>query len=203
MLRIASRDPRVKAELRRHPKAIPYEYTKGPDQWQVSWFSHTKPQRELLQVYVTDSTGQVTQAWTGFQVAWSMARGYPGAFGRQVNAWYIWLPLCLLFVAPFVPWRRRPTLLHLDLLMLLGFSISLAFFNHGEIGLSVPLVYPFLLYLLVRLMLLAFGRGVPARAAAHDRPGALAGRGDRLPARVPDRAERPQLQRDRRRLRRA
>ncbi len=45
--------------------------------------------------------------------------------------------------------------------MLLGFSISLAFFNHAEIGLSVPLVYPFLVYLLARMLLLAFGKGVP------------------------------------------
>ena len=90
-----------------------------------------------------------------------MARGYPGAFGRRVNALYVWLPMCVLFIAPFLPWRRRPSLLHLDLLMLLGFSISLAFFNHAEIGLSVPLAYPFLLYLLVRMLLLAFGRGRP------------------------------------------
>ena len=90
-----------------------------------------------------------------------MARGYPGAFGRKVNSWYVWLPLCLLFLAPFVPWRRRPTLLHLDLLVLLGFSVSLAFFNHALIGISVPLAYPFLLYLLVRMLLLAFGRGRP------------------------------------------
>jgi hypothetical protein len=102
-----------------------------------------------------------------------MARGYPGAFGRQVNAWYVWLPMCLLFVAPFVPWRkpraapaepaarRRFSLLHLDLAMLLGFSISLAFFNHAMIGLSVPLVYPFLLYLLARMLALAFGKGLP------------------------------------------
>ncbi|MGI8711692.1 MAG: hypothetical protein ACR2NR_00585, partial [Solirubrobacteraceae bacterium] len=159
--RIALRDPRVRAELRRHPRALPYEYTKGLGEWQVSWFSHTKPQTELLQVYVTDSDARVSQAWTGYQVAWSMARGYPGAFGRRVNDWFLWLPLCALFVAPFFPWRRRPTLLHLDLLMLLGFSISLAFFNHAEIGLSVPLVYPFLLYLLVRVTLLAFGKGVP------------------------------------------
>jgi hypothetical protein len=160
-LRIASRDPRVRAELRRHPKAIPYEYTKGPGQWQVSWFSHNKPETELLLFYNRDSNGQVTQVWTGYQVAWTMARGYPGAFGRQINALYIWLPLCALFFAPFVPWRRRPTLLHLDLLALLGFSISLAFFNHGAIGLSVPLIYPFMVYLLVRLTLVAWGRGIP------------------------------------------
>src|SRR5689334_7467193 len=88
-----------------------------------------------------------------------MARGYAGAFGRRVNALYVWIPLCVLFFAPFLPWRRRPSLLHLDLLVLLGFSISLAFFNHGEIGLSIPLAYPFLLYLLVRSLLLAFGKG--------------------------------------------
>src|SRR6202042_1579787 len=53
------------------------------------------------------------------------------------------------------------TLLHLDLLALLGFSVSIAFFNHADLGLSVPLVYPFLLYLLVRMVLLAFGKGRP------------------------------------------
>jgi hypothetical protein len=159
VLKIAAADPHSKAELRRHPKAVPYEYTKGAGQWQVSWFSNTRPQRELLQVYVADSTGQVTQAWTGFQVAWTMARGYPGAFGRRVNAWYLWIPLCLLFFIPFA--RRRPSLLHLDLLVLLALSVSLAFFNHGRIGLSVPLVYPCLIYLLVRMLLLANGRGIP------------------------------------------
>lgn len=163
VLAIASRDPRVKAELSRHPKAIPYEYTKGFPTWQVSWFSAGKPQRELLQVYVDDNTGAVTQAWTGFQVAWTMARGYPGAFGRRVNSWYLWIPLCILFVAPFVPWRRRPGLWHLDLLVLVSFSVSLAFFNNAKIGLSVPLVYPPLLYLMVRLFLLANGRGISKR----------------------------------------
>jgi hypothetical protein len=161
VLRIASGDARVITELRRHPTLEPYEYTKGAGQWQVSWFTAGHPQRELLQVYVDDATAKVTQVWTGYQVAWSMARGYPGAFGRRVNAWYLWIGMCVLFVAPFFPWRRRPSLLHLDLLMLLGFSISLAFFNHAKIGLSVPLVYPFLIYLLVRMLALAFGRGIP------------------------------------------
>jgi hypothetical protein len=158
---IAARSPVIVAELRRHPDARPYEYTKGLGRWQVSWFSAGRSQSELAQVYVDDLTGRVTEAWTGFQVAWSMARGYPGAFGRTVNAWYVWIPMCLVFFVPLIPRRRRLTLLHLDLLMLLGFSVSLALFNHARIGLSVPLVYPFLLYLLVRMLLLAFGRGRP------------------------------------------
>ena len=163
VVRLAEADPRVRAELRKHPKAVAYEYTKGFPTWQVSWFSHTKPQRELLQVYVDDNTGAVTQAWTGFQVAWTMARGYPGAFGRRVNAWYIWVPFCILFAAPFIPWRRRPSMWHLDILVLLSFSISLAFFNNAAIGLSVPLIYPPLIYLMIRLLLLANGRGRPSR----------------------------------------
>ena len=183
VLQIASADPRVKAEVGKHPHARPYEYKKGPGIWQVSWFAAQQKPDELMQVYVDDSTGKVLQVWTGHQVAWTMARGYPGAFGRRSNALYVWLPLCLLFIAPFLPWPRRRarergspesaegspsgrpglSLLHLDLLMLLGFSISLAFFNHADIGLSVPLVYPFLLYLLVRMLLLAFGKGIPRR----------------------------------------
>ncbi len=98
------------------------------------------------------------EQWTGFQVAWTMARGYPGAFGRHVNALYIWLPLCLLFFAPFFDWRRPLRLLHLDLLVLLFFSVSLAFFNHGDIYQSVPLAYPPLLYLLARMLCIALRR---------------------------------------------
>jgi hypothetical protein len=159
--RIAARPAKIRDELRRHPNLKPYEYTKGPGRWQVSWFTPGPNGKELAQVYVDDASATVTEAWTGFQVAWTMARGYPGAFGRRLNAWYVWIPLCVLFLTPFVPWRRRPSLLHLDLLALVGFSISLAFFNHAEIGLSVPLAYPFLLYLLVRMLLLGFGRGIP------------------------------------------
>ncbi len=171
--RVAARDPRIRDELRHHRHLVVYEYTKGPGRWQVSWFTERTPQKEMAQVYVDDVTGSVTEAWTGFQVAWTMARGYTGAFGRQVNALYVWIPLCVAFVLPFLPFGRRrpgggffgflrrPTLWHVDLLVLLSFSISLAFFNHAEIGLSVPLAYPCLLYLLVRMLLLAFGRGRP------------------------------------------
>jgi hypothetical protein len=163
--RIAARVKKIQPTIRDHKGSYPAEYTKGAGEWQVSWF--TPKGKEIAQVYVDDQTGTVTQAWTGFQVAWTMARGYPGAFGRRVNSWYVWLPLCLLFLAPFIPWRRAPdgrrrfSLLHLDLLVLLAFSISLAFFNHANIGMSVPLAYPCLVYLLIRMLGIAFGRGRP------------------------------------------
>jgi hypothetical protein len=69
-----------------------------------------------------------------------------------MNLWYVWLPLGLLFLAPFVNPRRPFRLVHLDLLVLLGFGLSHIYFNRGEIGVSVPLVYPVLLYLLARLL---------------------------------------------------
>ena len=41
---------------------------------------------------------------------------------------------------------------NLDLAALSFFSLSLAFFNHGEISASVPLTYPPLVYLLARML---------------------------------------------------
>jgi len=167
VLATAKKNPVVIAELKKHPHLVSYVYTRGAGVWQVSWFTPPAPagpknQIEMLQLYVSDATGDVTQVWTGYQVAWTMARGYPGAFGSGTfNALWVWLLLCSLFLLPFMPWRRRPTLWHLDLLMLLGFSASLVWFNKADLGLSVPLVYPFMLYLLVRMLLLACGRGRP------------------------------------------
>ena len=40
--------------------------------------------------------------------------------------------------------------------MLLGFGASHYFFNRGEIGVSAPLAYPVLLYLLARVLFAAF-----------------------------------------------
>ena len=62
--------------------------------------------------------------------------------------------------------RRAWSLLHVDLLALLGLSISLALFNNAKIGLSTPGIYPFMLYLLVRMVLLGFGRGRPGGRCA-------------------------------------
>jgi hypothetical protein len=156
---VASRVPKVIRERRKHPGSFPSVYTKGPGRWQVSFFTSTKPQKEFAQVYVDDATGQVTEVWTGFQVAWTMARGYPGAFGRKVNSPWVWIPLTVLFVAPFVDWRRPRRMLHLDLAVLAAFGISVAFFNDAQIGISAPIAYPLLAYLLARALWLGLRRG--------------------------------------------
>jgi hypothetical protein len=155
---IAERDPTYRREHAKHPGSFPNVYTKGPGRWQVSLFSKDKKPKELAQLYVDDATGRVTEAWTGFQVAWTMARGYSGAFGRKVNAPWVWIPLTILFVAPFFDFRRPFRLLHLDLLVLAAFGVSVAFFNDAQIGISVPLVYPLLAYLLGRALWIGLRR---------------------------------------------
>ncbi len=151
VLAIAQALPKMRALTAKNPGSFADAYLKGPARWQVSFFTR-KGAKEIGLVIIADSSGRVLEQWTGFQVAWSMARGYPGAFGRHVNALYIWLALCVLFLLPFIDPRRPFSLLHLDLLVLLSFSVSLAFFNHAHIYASVPLAYPPLIYLLGRML---------------------------------------------------
>jgi hypothetical protein len=146
---ISRRDDKVRAARDRDPALRPTAYTRGPGRWQVSWFAGGD---EVVQVHVDDLTGGIVESWSGHQVAWRMARGYEGAFGRKWNSPWILIPLGLLFLIPFVDVRRPLRLLHLDLLVLLGFGVSHVLFNRGDIGLSVPLAYPVLLYVLARML---------------------------------------------------
>lgn len=139
-------DPTTSAKFRSVPRT-----------WVVKAWSGDAGQIAL--VTVEDTTGRVTEAWTGPQVAWKMARGRAGSFGgKTLNTWYVWITLCVVFLAGLADLRRPLTLRNLDLLVLLGFSVSLAFFNRGEIFRSVPLVYPPLLYLLARGVWVGFRR---------------------------------------------
>jgi hypothetical protein len=149
---IANALPKIINERRKYPGSYPGVFTKGPTRWQVSYYSRDKPPKEIAQVIVDDPTGAVVEQWTGYKVAWTMARGYPGAFGRKVNSPWVWGSLCFLFLAPFVRWRRPLSIRNLDLLVLLAFTVSLAYFNDAQIGVSVPIVYPLLLYLLLRML---------------------------------------------------
>jgi hypothetical protein len=152
---IADADPKVRSQRAEHPDISPAAVLENGN-WKVDYFSGD---RDLAQVIVDDETGVVRESWTGYQVAWKMARGYEGAFGRKLNAPYVWIPLCAIFLIGLVDWRRPLRLAHLDLLVLLSFGISHLFFNRAEIGLSVPLAYPPLLYLLARLLWLGFRGG--------------------------------------------
>jgi hypothetical protein len=161
VLRVADRLPEVRAERAEHPGSTREVFLKGGTLWQVSYYARptkAESRKEIAQVIVSDTTGAVLEVWTGFRVAWTMARGYDGAFGEKVNAPYVWIPLLVLFVVPFVQ-RRVRSLIHLDLAVLCAFSVSLAFFNAAEVETSVPLVAPLLAYLLGRMLWIGLRRG--------------------------------------------
>jgi len=169
-IRVAERAPEVRRERARYGDLRGYAsiplYRPGL-RYEISYARKGSDDR-VLEVHVSGVSGRVLELWSGPQVAWVLARGYePSAGGKVLNSAYVWLPLCLLFLAPFFDPRRPLRLLHLDLLVMLGFGLSQYFVNRGELDLSVPLVYPFLAYLLVRLLLAGFrprerrGRLVP------------------------------------------
>ncbi|HLG07687.1 MAG TPA: hypothetical protein VI409_03330 [Gaiellaceae bacterium] len=165
-IRAALAHPKVAAWLRRYPPGPTTSATYRPETrtWAVKAWSGEAGQ--VVQAVVEDTTGRVSEAWTGPQVAWKMARGRAGAFGgKTLLKPYVWLAFCLVFLVGLADLRRPFSVRNLDLVVLLAFSVSLAFFNRGEVFRSVPLVYPALAYLLVRGLWIGMrGREFPLRS---------------------------------------
>jgi hypothetical protein len=155
--------PKVVEWLKRYPKVVQFDATYDSKyRW---WTVHVWSGKagEVAQGKVDDASAAVTEAWTGPQVAWKMARGGPGAFGgEKINSAPIWLSFCAVFFLGLADLRRLWSIRNLDLLVLLSFTASLWYFNHGNIFTSVPLVYPPLVYLLARTLWL----GVRGRSRA-------------------------------------
>ena len=106
---------------------------------------------EIAEGRVDDASGVVLEAWTGPQVAWKMGRGYKGAFGGdKINDPWYWGAFCLVFFVGLADFRRLLSLRNLDLLMLLSPTVSLWYFNHGDIFTAVPWFYPALAWVIVR-----------------------------------------------------
>jgi len=152
-IEVADTAQNVIDERRESPGMKPRVSTRGDDRWQIDYYLDGT---DVAQAVVDDRTGTVVEAWRNQQVEVKLARGYEGAVAGNVSKPWIWIPLCILFVLPFVDPKRPFRLLHLDLLVLLSFSVSQFFFNKGEIVWSVPLVYPALGYLFVRMMIAGF-----------------------------------------------
>ncbi len=151
-LRIFENDAKVAAWLSRYPLKGRKEYatyTSTSQSWAVSIYWGAAG--EIAQGTVFDPTGEVTEAWTGPQVAWGMARGSPGAFGgTAINDPWVWGAFCLVFLLGLGDWKRLLSLRNLDLVMLLSPTASLWYFNHGNVFAAVPLFYPCLIWVVVR-----------------------------------------------------
>jgi hypothetical protein len=145
--------PKVHDWLDRYPKRDRITEAVFDDEtrtWRVKvWWGEAG---QIADGRVEDASGRVTEAWTGPQVAWKMARGYDGAFGgKEINRPLVWLLFCGAFFVGLADLRRPLALRNLDLLALLSFSISLHYFNKGDIFTSVPLAYPPLVYVIARM----------------------------------------------------
>ncbi len=150
-IELALAQPKISRWLERYPPdpTTSATFRQETRTWLVKAWSGDAGQIALA--VVEDTTATVSEAWTGPQVAWKMARGREGSFGgKTLLKPYVWLAFCLVFLVGLADLRRPLSLRNLDLLVLLSFSVSLAFFDRGEIFRSVPLVYPVLGYLLVR-----------------------------------------------------
>ena len=103
----------------------------------------------------------MSEAYTGPQVAWGMARGRAGSFGGKIlNAWWMWTALSIIFFLGLFDRRRILSWHTADLLGLLSFGFSLLFFNRGHIFMSASLGALPLAYLVVRTSWIGFrGRG--------------------------------------------
>ena len=152
VLHIFEGDPKVAAWLTRYPRtgrSDDESYTASTGEWTVKiWWGAAG---EIAEGMVVDTTGAVTEAWTGPQVAWGMARGGPGAFGgTTINDPWVWGAFCLVFLLGLGDLKRPFSLRNLDLLFLLSPTASLWYFNHGDVFTAVPLFYPCLIWVVLR-----------------------------------------------------
>ncbi len=155
--------PKVRRWLERYPPHPTTDASFKDGVWTVDVWSGAAG--EVATGEVDDGTGAVIEAWTGPQVAWKMARGYSGAFGgTKINSYSVWLGFCAAFLLGLVDWRRIASVRNLDVLVLLFFSVSLWFFNRGDVFTAMPLAYPALAWLLVRLVWVG-GADRPPRGA--------------------------------------
>ena len=170
---LAKADQRLKDWIADHPTHRTASELQDKDhRWKVSFISGPKTAEVVeAEVYVRDGDGSIAEVRVGPQVAWMMARGYEGAFGRGVNNLRVWIPLCVVFLLVLLPITRPRSMRSwrtLDLLALLSFSISWWYFNNGDIFTSVPLQYLPLIYLLARMVFITVQRARAAKGRGRE-----------------------------------
>lgn len=154
---IAKRDPKAAAWVRRYTddgQKVRTTAVLETGTWRVRWYAGD---RQIAEVGVKDGTSAIDYVRTGPQVSWSMARGGKG-FGRLINEPWVFGIFMLVFAITMLDWRRLRSWRTLDVAAILSMAASLWFFNRGEVFTAVPLQYPPLIYLLVRLVAIGLGR---------------------------------------------
>ena len=150
-LAIAERTKAARDIKRRYPGLRIVIFARN-NLWAVDYITGEKTR---LEVNLTPA-GRVNHIWTGVAAFAYYARG---GYGGLLRNPLVFLPFGLLFLLPFFDPKRPFRMLHLDMLvLLLGFGASFDLFSnaHGEAG--ILLVYPVLIYLLARMLMIGFGK---------------------------------------------
>jgi Glycosyltransferase family 87 len=162
---IAARQPAIRSWLSQYRHTTRSAVLGDNRVWTVTWEAGGD---QVAEVNVIDATATPTDVWTGPQVGWMMTRGLADSYGRKVVDPWVLVPLCLIFMGGLVSWRNLLSLRTLDLAVLLSFTVSLVFFDRGDVFVSTPLQYPPLIYLAVRMLVIARSRA-PRRVDVGER----------------------------------
>jgi glycosyl transferase family 87 len=156
----AERTPAMKELHKRlHPLHVaPYVWRSQQPYWYVIF----EYRHRIVASANVSSTGKVLGVWTGAQAMASFAHG---GWSWVITSWVVLVPASLLFLLAFFDPRRLWRLAHLDALAVLVFLASWLVLAHEHLESAVWLAYPPLIYLLLRLVAVGFGRGRPGRLA--------------------------------------
>ncbi|MFL5841053.1 MAG: glycosyltransferase 87 family protein [Thermoleophilaceae bacterium] len=132
-----------------------------PRRWMVQF---KDPKGDIAaEIHIDDRSERVVAAWSGTKANWRNARGSRALvderdLGPATDSLWVWLPLCLLFVAPFIDPRRPLRRVHFEILLFLLFVLGHTFVVRGELSNWLLVAYPALGLLLARLLVAATGR---------------------------------------------
>jgi hypothetical protein len=135
---------------REHPLQVQPVISPGGSrgsEWVVQFGYHN---RLVAEVEVSPA-GRLLHTWTGPQ---AIARYTRGNYAPLFDSAWVVIPFSLFFLVLFLDPRRLRRLVHLDALVLMSLLVSYWLFDHEHLAAAVWLVYPPLLYLLVRMIVI-------------------------------------------------
>jgi Glycosyltransferase family 87 len=152
---IAKTAPRLKAIHRTHHPLRLLVDVWLENHYEIYFYYHDR----VIADQIIGRDGQLGATYTGPLILGLYARGH---YGGIFDSPWVLGPFTAMFVAPLLLLRRRSWLDRLDLGVVLSFFGSYVLLDHSHVEPAVWLVYPPLVYLLVRMLI----RGARSRPFA-------------------------------------
>jgi Glycosyltransferase family 87 len=153
---VAKTSPKMQAIHRAHHPLQFGVFVWIRNHYEIYFYFHGKQIADQL----VGPTGRLGPTYTGPLMGGLYARG---AYGETFDSPWLLGSFTAMFLLPLLLLRGRSWLDRLDLAVVLSFGISYALFDTAHLEFGVWMVYPPLLYLLVRMLI----RGLRPRPAAR------------------------------------